>query len=140
MARVAGQAPSAHCGGECPGLAQGASVGPSQWLRVSASSVAEGVEVCKLPAIFHEQFQTEIRTKWPFLNRINMVSEFIICLFVLPAGVSARHCCLELCWYSQGCIQLFPLLSEALEQGLECSGSEGFGQCLPVLFLVLAAS
>lgn len=69
-----------------------------------------------------------------------MVLEFIICLLVVPAGVSAQHCCPEPCWYSQSCIQLFPLLSEALEQGLEISGSEGFGQCLPMLFLVLAAS
>lgn len=69
-----------------------------------------------------------------------MVLEFIIRLLVVPAGVSAQHCCPGPCWYSQSCIQLIPLLSEALEQGLESSGSEGFGQCLPMLFLVLAAS
>lgn len=38
----------------------------------------------------------------------------------------------------RGCIQLFPLVSEALEQGLESPGSRGLGHCLPTLFLALA--
>lgn len=138
---MAGQAPSVSCGGECPGIAQGASLGRSQCQAQSeCQQHSRRSRVLQVTRYFHERFQAKIRTKWPFLNRMNTVSEFIICLLVMPAEVSAQHYCPEPCSYSQSCIQLFPLLSQALEQGLESSGSEGFGQCLPMLFSVLTAS
>lgn len=43
-------------------------------------------------------------------------------------------------WLQQGRIQLFPLVSEALERGLESPGSGGLGHRLPTLFLALAAA